>query len=60
VLDIDGAAGERCQATSLPKIVVIDTEMKVSDLIIGANPDLIDQLRAAIKKALDPKTPKKP
>jgi thiol-disulfide isomerase/thioredoxin len=58
VLDIDGAAGEKFQATSLPQIVVIDTEMKVSDLIIGANPDLVDQLRAAIQKALDPKKPK--
>ena len=57
VLDIDGAAGERYQATSLPQIVVIDTEMKVADLIIGANPDLIDQLRASIQKSLDPKKP---
>lgn len=58
VLDIDGAAGEKYQATSLPQIVVIDTDMKVADMIIGANPDLIDQLRAAIQKALDPKKPK--
>jgi thiol-disulfide isomerase/thioredoxin len=58
VLDIDGAAGEKYQATSLPQIVVIDTEMKVSDLIIGANPDLVEQLRAAIQKALEPKKAK--
>ena len=58
LLDIDGAAGEKYQATSLPQIVVIDTDMKVADMIIGANPDLIDQLRAAIQKALEPKKPK--
>ena len=58
VLDIDGAAGEKYQATSLPQIVVIDTEMKVADMIIGANPDLIDQLRTSIQKALESKKPK--
>ena len=58
VLDIDGAAGEKYQATSLPQIVVIDTEMKVADMIIGANPDLIDQLRTAVQKSLDAKKPK--
>ena len=58
LLDIDGAAGEKYQATSLPQIVVIDPEMKIADMIIGANPDLIEQLRAAVQKALDPKKPK--
>ena len=58
VLDTDGAAGEKYQATSLPQIVVIDTEMKVADLIIGTNPGFIDQLRASIQKSLEPKKPK--
>jgi hypothetical protein len=57
-LDIDGAAGERYQATAIPQIVVIDTEMKIADLIIGANPGYIDQLKASIQKALEPKKPK--
>jgi thiol-disulfide isomerase/thioredoxin len=58
LMDIDGAAGEKYQATSLPQIVVIDTEMKVADLIIGTNPGFIDQLRASIQKSLEPKKPK--
>lgn len=58
VMDIDGAAGERYQATSLPQIVVIDPEMKIADLIIGASPGFIDQLRASIQKSLEPKKPK--
>jgi thiol-disulfide isomerase/thioredoxin len=58
VLDIDGAAGERYQATSLPQIVVIDPEMKIADLIIGASPGFIEQLRASIQKSLEPKKPK--
>ena len=58
LIELDGAAGEKYQATSLPQIVVIDTEMKVADLIIGTNPGFIDQLRASIQKSLEPKKPK--
>jgi thiol-disulfide isomerase/thioredoxin len=58
-LDIDGAAGERYQATAIPQIVVIDTQMNVADLIIGANLGYIDQLRASIQKSLDTKKPGK-
>jgi thiol-disulfide isomerase/thioredoxin len=58
VLDIDGAAGEKYQATALPQIVVIDTELKIADVIIGANPGYLDQLRASIQKSLEPKKTK--
>ena len=57
-LDIDGVAGERYQVSAIPQIVVIDTETKVADLVIGANPGYIDQLRTTIQKALEPKKSK--
>ena len=57
-LDIDGAAAERYQVSAIPQIVIIDTELTVSDLMIGASPTFENQLRAAVQKALAPKKPK--
>jgi thiol-disulfide isomerase/thioredoxin len=54
-LDIDGAAGERYQVTSIPQIVVIDPQQNIVDLIVGANPGYLDQLKASVEKALEPK-----
>jgi thiol-disulfide isomerase/thioredoxin len=54
-LDIDGAAGERYQVSSIPQIVVIDGEQNIVDLMVGVNPGYLDQLKASVEKALEPK-----
>ncbi|HVT28390.1 MAG TPA: TlpA disulfide reductase family protein [Lacipirellulaceae bacterium] len=57
-LDIDGAAAEHYQVSAIPQIVVIDSESKVADLLIGIGPSFEDQLRTAVQKALAPKKDK--
>jgi thiol-disulfide isomerase/thioredoxin len=54
-LDIDGAASERYQVSSIPQIVVIDGDQNIVDLMVGANPGYLDQLKASVEKALESK-----
>ena len=52
VLDRDGVAGARYEATALPQTVVIDPEGKIIRVFVGNTRDLEEQLRKAIEEAL--------
>jgi thiol-disulfide isomerase/thioredoxin len=51
-LDIDGAAAEKFGVTAIPQTVVVDAEGKVSRAFIGGGPNVVEELRAAIRETL--------
>jgi thiol-disulfide isomerase/thioredoxin len=56
-LDIDGAASERYEVTSLPQLVIVDANGNVARMFIGVDVDFADQLRDALKQLLEPPAP---
>jgi peroxiredoxin len=57
-LDRDGVVADKYGAVAIPQTVVIDREGKVVRLFVGSSPHLGDQLREAIKGALNPSAAK--
>lgn len=52
-LDVDGATGEKFAVTAIPHTVVINRQGNVAAVLIGGGPDMEQQLRDAVAKALD-------
>jgi thiol-disulfide isomerase/thioredoxin len=51
-LDIDGATAEKFGVTAIPQTVVVDAQGQVSRAFIGGGPNVVDELRAAIRETL--------
>jgi thiol-disulfide isomerase/thioredoxin len=52
-LDIDGAAAEKFSVTAIPQTVVVGADGVVARVFVGGGPDLVEQLREAIRETLD-------
>lgn len=53
-LDIDGATAEKFQVSAIPQTVVIDRKGTVRAVFIGGGPELQENIRTAIQRALEP------
>jgi peroxiredoxin len=65
VLDRDGVAATKYQATAIPQTVVVDREGNVARLFVGGGPHLAEQLRDALRELTsaanpNPITPEQP
>jgi thiol-disulfide isomerase/thioredoxin len=59
-LDIDGAASEHYEVSSLPQLVIIDADGNVARMFIGVSSDYAGDLRKALNELLDPPLPSEP
>lgn len=53
VLDIDGVAAQRYQATSIPQTVIIDRDGKVLNVFVGGGQAFLNNFREALNKAVN-------
>jgi thiol-disulfide isomerase/thioredoxin len=51
-LDVDGVAGLRYEADTIPQLVLIDREGTVARLYIGGGPEVVEQTKASIAEML--------
>ncbi len=56
VLDLDGVAAQRYQATAIPQTVIIDRQGIVRHVFVGGGPKMIEQFRSSLQKVLDENT----
>jgi thiol-disulfide isomerase/thioredoxin len=59
-LDVDGAASEHYEVTTLPQLVIIDADGKVARMFIGVSSDYAGDLRKALQELLNPAAPAEP
>ncbi len=50
VLDLDGVAAQRYQATAIPQTVIIDRQGIVRHVFVGGGPKMIEQFRSSLQK----------
>lgn len=53
VLDIDGVAAQRYEATSIPQTVIIDRDGKVLNVFVGGGQAFLNNFREALNKAVN-------
>jgi thiol-disulfide isomerase/thioredoxin len=54
VLDRDGVAAARYQASAIPQTVIIDRDGRIANLFVGATRNFSEQIRTALQNALAP------
>ncbi len=51
-MDVDGAAAEHFGVTAIPQTVIVGADGNVTHVFVGGGPEVVGQLRAAIREAL--------